>query len=51
MARIDVLPSIEIIRGFRGILDFYVRRGTPCVRAWPRYRPAKQTAASLATAL
>ena len=51
MARIDVLPSIEIIRGFKGILDFYVWRGLPCVRAWPKYRPAKQTAASLAAAL
>jgi len=51
MARIDVLPSIEIIRGLKGILDFYVWRGLPCVRAWPRYRPARQTAASLAAAL
>jgi len=51
MARIDALPSIEIIRGFKGILDFYLWRGLPCVRAWPKYRPAKQTAASLAAAL
>jgi len=51
MARIDVLPSIDIIRGFKGILDFYVHRGVPCVRAWPKYRPARQTAASLAAAL
>lgn len=51
MARIDVLPSIEIIRGLKGILDFYVWRGLPCVRAWPRYRPARQTDASLAAAL
>ncbi|TEU08463.1 MAG: hypothetical protein E3J25_11965 [Anaerolineales bacterium] len=51
MARIDALPSIKIIRGLKGILDFYVWKGLPCVRAWPRYRPAKQTAASLAAAL
>jgi len=51
MARIDALPSLEIIRGLKGILDFYVWKGLPCVRAWPQYRPAKQTAASLATAL
>lgn len=51
MARIDALPSLEIIRGFKGILDFYVWRGLPCVRAWPKYRPARQTAASLAAAL
>jgi len=35
MARIKSLPSIETIRGFRGILDFYVWRGLPCVRRWP----------------
>lgn len=51
MARIDALPSIDIIRGFQGILDFYVHRGTPCVRAWPKYRPARQTAPSKAAAL
>ncbi|GAH33013.1 unnamed protein product, partial [marine sediment metagenome] len=51
VATIDALPSLEIIRGFKGILDFYVRRGTVCVRAWPKYRPARQTAASLAAAL
>jgi len=51
MARIDVLPSIDIIRGLKGILDFYLWKGLPCVRAWPTYRPARQTAASLATAL
>ncbi len=51
MARIDALPSLEIIRGLKGILDFYVWRGLPCVRAWPKYRPARQTAASLAAAL
>lgn len=51
MARIDVLPSIDIIRGLKGTLDFYLWRGLPCVRAWPRYRPARQTDASLAAAL
>jgi len=51
MARIPTLPSLEIIRGLKGILDFYVWKGLPCVRAWPKYRPAKQTAASLAAAL
>lgn len=51
MARIDALPSIDIIRGLKGILDFYLWRGLPCVRAWPRYRPARQTEAALASAL
>ncbi len=51
MARIDALPAIDIIRGFKGILDFYLWRGLPCVRAWPAYRPARQTDASKASAL
>jgi len=51
MARIDALPSIDIIRGFKGILDFYLWRGLPCVRAWPRWRPARQSDASRAAAL
>jgi len=51
MARIDVLPSIEIIRGFKGILDFYLWKGLPCVRAWPRWRPARQSNASRNAAL
>jgi len=51
MARIDALPSIEIIRGLKGILDFYVWKGLPCVRAWPRWRPTRQSDASKAAAL
>jgi len=51
MARIDVLPSIEIIRGFKGILDFYLWKGLPCVRAWPSWRPARQSDPSKAAAL
>ncbi len=50
MARLDALPSIDIIRGFKGTLDFYLWKGLPCVRAWPRYRPASQTEASRAAA-
>jgi len=51
MARLDALPSIDIIRGFKGILDFYLWKGLPCVRAWPAWRPARQTDASKAAAL
>ena len=50
MARIKSLPSIEIIRGFRGVLDFYVHRGTPCVRRWPNKKHAKRTQAEIAVA-
>lgn len=36
MAKIKALPGRHIISGFRGILDFYVHDGQPCVRRWPR---------------
>jgi len=51
MARLTALPSIEIIRGLKGILDFYLWKGLPCVRAWPTWRPARQSEASKAAAL
>ncbi|GAH57728.1 unnamed protein product, partial [marine sediment metagenome] len=35
MAKITSLPSLDIIHGFRGILDFYLWKGIPCVRKWP----------------
>lgn len=28
---------MAIIDGFKGNLDFYVYKGIPCVRRWPRY--------------
>lgn len=46
MARLKVLPSLDIISGFRGVIDYYVYypscpaetgvKGTPCARRWPR---------------
>jgi len=36
MAVVDQLPEYEIIRAFRGVLDFYVHRGQYVVRSWPR---------------
>jgi len=27
---------MDIINGFKGVLDFYVYKGVPCVRSWPR---------------
>ncbi len=29
------MPALEIIRGFKGTLDFYYWKGIPCVRKWP----------------
>ena len=39
MATVTILPGIEIIRAFRGVLDFYCFRGSYCVKSWPR-KPA-----------
>lgn len=36
MAKITKMPSLAIIDGFKGTLDFYVHDGQPCVRRWPR---------------
>lgn len=36
MAKIKALPGKDVIGGFRGLLDFYVHCGQPCVRSWPR---------------
>jgi len=36
VAKIKALPGMEIIDGFKGTIDFYVHRGQPCARMWPR---------------
>ncbi|MBA7568974.1 hypothetical protein ES708_10711 [subsurface metagenome] len=36
MAKLLRLPSLAIIDGFKGSVDFYVHRGIVCARAWPR---------------
>ncbi|GAI32170.1 unnamed protein product [marine sediment metagenome] len=43
MAKIKALPGKDVIGGFRGVLDFYVWCGIPCVRSWPR-SPGQQRA-------
>jgi len=35
MAVLKQLPSLAIISGFKGVVDFYVHDGTPCARRWP----------------
>lgn len=50
MPKLDRLPEKSIIRGLRGILDFYVHKSQPMVRTWPN-KPApydrKQTQPTL----
>lgn len=47
MAKIAEMPNEIIVSGFKGILDYYVWMGIPCVRSWPSRRtlphsPAEQ---------
>ena len=51
MARLTALPSLDIIHGFRGILDFYLWKGLPCVRRWPRMTKAQQSQATIAAGI
>jgi len=50
MARLTALPSVDIIRGFKGVIDFYLWKGLPCVRKWPYTPPRRRTAATIAAA-
>jgi len=36
MAKLTKLPELAIISGFKGTIDFYVWKGQPCARRWPR---------------
>ena len=36
MAKLTALPAYAIISGFKGVIDYYVHDGIPCVRKWPR---------------
>lgn len=40
------IPSQAIVSGFKGKVDFYVYRGTPCARSWPR-SPGRRRAAAV----
>ena len=36
MVRLLVLPHQDIIDGLKRSIDFYVHRGIPCARSWPK---------------
>ena len=36
MAKLTALPSMAIISGLKGTIDFYLWRGIPVARKWPR---------------
>lgn len=41
MTKLAALPDKKIIDSLKGVLDFYVYLGIPCVRTWPRYDPRR----------
>ncbi len=43
MAKLQRLPALSVIDGFRGVLDFYVFKGIPCVRSWPQNKASGET--------
>ena len=36
MVILKEMVAIKVIRGFRGVIDFYYYMGIPCARAWPK---------------
>ncbi len=48
MARLTALPSLDIIHGFQGVLDFYLWKGLPCARKWPYTPPSHVTEGTIA---
>lgn len=50
MAKLDALPSLEVINTLKGTLDFYYWKGIPCVRKWPHIPHSSRTQPSLDSA-
>jgi len=50
MAKLNALPSLEVIDTLKGTLDFYLWKGIPVVRKWPYIPMSSRTPASLASA-
>ncbi len=50
MVKIKVLPDLKRISGMKGTIDFYVHKGVPCARGWPRKPHQPRSPAVLKTA-
>ncbi|MBA7532465.1 hypothetical protein ES705_24691 [subsurface metagenome] len=48
MVRLVVLPHMDIIDGLKGSIDFYVHRGIPCARSWPKAPGKRRSEAVMA---
>lgn len=49
MPRLDSLPDPDTIKRWKGRLDYYVYRGQPIVRTWPRSPSGPRSPAVKAT--
>lgn len=59
MAKLRTLPSMKIISGFKGVIDFYINYqscdrsvsgpGIPCARKWPHIPPYQRSPKELST--
>jgi len=36
MAKLTEMPHMDIVDGLKGQIDFYLWKGIPCARRWPR---------------
>jgi hypothetical protein len=51
MAKMERMPDRATIRAGRGKVDFYLWKGVPCCRSWPRWKPRAFTAGESASQL
>lgn len=50
MVKIKALPDLKRIKGMKGTIDFYIHKGVPCARQWPKKPRQPRSPASQASA-
>lgn len=48
MGKLATMVSEAVIDGFKGTIDFYVYKGMPCFRRWPKKRGGQFTPQEMA---
>ncbi len=48
MAKLTAMPHEAMVSYFKGVLDYYVYKGTPVVRKWPHWPKRQAHGAELA---
>lgn len=48
MAKLTAMPSLAIIKGLAGTIDYYYWRGIPVARTWPKSPGKKRSPAVMA---